>query len=153
MGRLCRSQAWSLYSLVGSTLGTTLYLFPDIISLSEELCDAALGFPNNIFRSCNSIEEGQCDLDAWITRFSPHPSLPAAERPMYRGTASSTPPPETLDVDDGSWWCCFAGVEPGVFNGLYVALLLPSAVHTSLKIILQRPIVPCLPCIGWSLAS
>ena len=84
---------------------------------SEELCASVAGFSNNCYRCCESIEEGRRALDAFlgtqVAEPSPTPTPQNAPRPA---------PPEHRDspampIDD-SWWCCFAGAEPGVYTGL-----------------------------------
>ena len=72
---------------------------------------------NNCYRCCETVEEGTQALNAFMARqVSVSPSTPATQngpRPMDIEQYPALPIPA-----DDSWWCCFAGAEPGVYQGL-----------------------------------
>ena len=142
---------------------------------SNELHASVSGYPNNIYRCCESAEEGQRALDKYLSksektvprRATPDPLVqsqplvtksdasppaknpdsnipsttenpdsstpspaekivPDSPSPAERLVPDSPPPAERPIPDapkDESWWCCFAGADPGVYMGLYVMIL------------------------------
>ena len=95
---------------------------------SNELSASVCGFPNNIYRCCESVEEGQHALDKYLLKW---PSTSSAsplttdksELPVAKPTTPGTAEHSIPDArPDESWWCCFAGAKPGVYMGLYVVV-------------------------------
>lgn len=78
---------------------------------SEELSASVVGFPNNCYRCCESIEEGRQALDAFLARQAAAAPAPRPT-PLERWNRGPIMP-----IED-SWWCCFAGAEPGVYHRL-----------------------------------
>lgn len=86
---------------------------------SEELCASVVGFSNNCYRCCESIEEGRQALAAFVSKraVTPSPAAIAQIAPRHTPSEHQHGRISSADVDD-SWWCCFAGAEPGVYQGL-----------------------------------
>ena len=90
---------------------------------SNDLHVLVSGFPNNVYHCCESIEEGERVLEKYL---SEHPAKPASplvqaklKSPVTKPTSPSPVEHSIPDVaTDESWWCCFAGAEPGVYMGL-----------------------------------
>ena len=74
---------------------------PDIMAYSKELIGSVIGFSNNSYRCCESIEEGRQALDAFMANRTTAPR----PVPLERDCGS------TQSIDD-SWWCCHWGQGP-----------------------------------------
>jgi len=94
---------------------------------SEELRASVSGFPNNIYCCCESVEEGQRALDKYVLQPETPPLAPDLGGRSQASVKPKTPSPIEHPVPDApkdeSWWCCFAGADPGVYMGLYVVTL------------------------------
>ena len=113
MGCVYGTTGWSVYLLVSIlNVEISISILKSII-YSEELCASVVGYSKNCYRCCDSVEEGHQALRAFLERQTAAPSsvltTPQPVLEEYHGS--------TMFVDD-SWWCCFAGAEPGVYNGL-----------------------------------
>ena len=105
---------------------------------SDDLCASVSGFPNNLYRCCESVEEGQRALNGYKSKpeapslpyVTPDPdqSQPPVAKPDSPGPTEQ-PVPNT--PKDESWWCCFVGADPGVYMGLYVVMLLTQSLCSS----------------------
>lgn len=86
-------------------------------SVVDSLECSHVGFSGNCFRCCESIEEGRKALAAFLAKrdFSATPTL-VAQVPLR--SASHENNPTSIAPADDSWWCCFAGGEPGVYQGV-----------------------------------
>lgn len=99
---------------------------------SNDLHASVRGYPNNIYRCCESVEEGRRALDKYLSKRPEAPTLPLVSSDAGRSKSPVTKPasphlaehPIPDAPKDESWWCCFAGAEPGVYMGLYVITLL-----------------------------
>ena len=84
---------------------------------SQELCALVTGYSNNIYRCCETIDEGNQALREFLARnaaaVSPAPTAQAIPGPAHRERCSGLAVPA-----DDSWWCCFAGAEPRVYQGV-----------------------------------
>jgi len=82
---------------------------------SKELRDSVVGFSNNCYRCCENVEEGVQALTAFMEKqvatMSPVSANQTTPGPTHIGLHSDP-------AMDDSWWCCFAGAEPGVYKGL-----------------------------------
>ena len=121
MGCLHWSNARCFRVLVSLPVLLSLFF---IYCYSADLRASVRGFPNNSYRCCESVEEGQRALDEYLLK-QPGTSVPppAPDRPERSAKAPTPCPAERPIPDmptDESWWCCFAGAKPGVYKGLYV---------------------------------
>ena len=84
---------------------------------SEALCASVVGFSNNCYRCCETIEEGMQALNEFMGRhIAMTPPTPATQTILEPVHVEHRSDPATSA--DNSWWCCFIGAEPGVHQGL-----------------------------------
>lgn len=83
---------------------------------SEDLCASVSGYSNSCYRCCESTEEGYQALATFLTSQAAIPSPNFVAQNASR-LAALGHHGHTAHIDD-SWWCCFAGAEPGVYQGL-----------------------------------
>ena len=83
---------------------------------SKELCASVVGFPNNSYHSCKSVEEGNRALRAFRGQKAKTPS----SSPIVQTSAGPTHPKRSVPPvhPEESWWFCFAGAEPGIYQGV-----------------------------------
>ena len=90
---------------------------------SNDLRESVCGFPSNVYRCCESVEEGQRALDKYLSQQAGTSGLSLVPDQPERLVAKLAAPGPVghpiLDAPtDESWWCCFAGAKPGVYMGL-----------------------------------
>ena len=109
------SLAYSPLSKPYLRLGSLAFL--NMTTYSQELCASVSGFPSNCYRCCENIEEGDQALRKFLAARAAETS-PAPTTQTIPGPTRLEPSPTTATSTDDSWWCCFSGAEPGVYNGL-----------------------------------
>ena len=87
------------------------------MAYSEELCASVIGFSNNHYRCCETIEEGLQALSAFRASRALAPSPAPNNAPSPAPVTPAAPNNVFTSIDD-SWWCCIAGAEPGVYHGM-----------------------------------
>ena len=83
---------------------------------SKELCASVVGFRGNSYRCCESVAEGNQALRAFrAQQANVTSSGPTAQTDLGSTHRELLDPPVS---PEDSWWFCFAGAEPGVYQGL-----------------------------------
>lgn len=112
MGRLHGPSAWCIHLLVSVEIDLYLFSALNITTYSEELCASVVGYSNSCYRCCESVDEGNQALRAFLARQSDAAIPPGPTAQTIPGPAHPALPA------DNTWWCCFIGAEPGVYQGL-----------------------------------